>query len=183
MGAQDVLVVPPSTSCPMASTLWRTARLASILALIAALASSPFVRSEAKETHHHAHGDEHVEEHHGEHHHEHHDDHHSHEKHHHEHGHHEHQQKEHHHEHTQQSGQTGADAQNRWLKAYASAAGMSVISFAGCVLMGFFGMPSIQAAVEYICLAFAGSVLVADALLHLLPHALEGADHDAMTTT
>merc|ERR1712129_64467 len=49
--------------------------------------------------------------------------------------------------------------------------------------MVFFGMPSIQATVEYICLAFAGSVLVADALLHLLPHALEGADHDAMTTT
>lgn len=49
--------------------------------------------------------------------------------------------------------------------------------------MLFFGAPKIEATLEYICLAFAGSVLVGDALLHLLPHALEGADHEAMGRT
>eukprot|EP00913_Durusdinium_trenchii_P002718 g2515.t2 len=36
--------------------------------------------------------------------------------------------------------------------------------------------------VEYSSLTFAATVLVADALVHLLPHALEGADHETMTT-
>lgn len=47
--------------------------------------------------------------------------------------------------------------------------------------MAFLGIPSIGVVLEYTCLAFAGTVLVADALVHLLPHALEGADHGSMT--
>jgi len=65
----------------------------------------------------------------------------------------------------------------RWAWAYASALGMSAVSFVGVALLGLLRTPSMGAVVEYTCLAFAGSVLVADALLHLLPHALEGADH------
>jgi len=58
---------------------------------------------------------------------------------------------------------------------------MSAVSFTGVLLLGFLQMPSLGAIVEYTCLAFAGAVLVADALLHLLPHALEGASHEDMT--
>jgi len=58
---------------------------------------------------------------------------------------------------------------------------MSVVSFVGAALLGFLKMPSVGAVVEYGCLAFAASVLVADALVHLLPHALEGADHERMS--
>lgn len=75
------------------------------------------------------------------------------------------------------------NAKNNWQQAYISAASMSVISFVGVLFLGVFGAPKVEAVLEYVCLAFAGATLVADALLHLLPHALEGADHDAMTTT
>ncbi|CAE7354363.1 unnamed protein product [Symbiodinium natans] len=64
---------------------------------------------------------------------------------------------------------------------YASALVMSLISFAGVGLLVFLQIPRFGAVVEYCCLAFAATVLVADALIHLLPHALEGADHDTMS--
>lgn len=68
-----------------------------------------------------------------------------------------------------------------WLPAYASAGLMSILSFAGAALMIPLRMPRIGAVVEYCSLAFSATVLVADALIHLLPHALEGADHGTMT--
>lgn len=58
---------------------------------------------------------------------------------------------------------------------------MSIISFVGVALLGFLQKPAMGAILEYACLAFAGATLIADALLHLLPHALEGADHDQMS--
>lgn len=57
---------------------------------------------------------------------------------------------------------------------------MSVISFVGVLSLAFLKIPGVGFTTTYLCLAFAGSVLVADALMHLLPHALEGADHDMM---
>jgi len=69
-----------------------------------------------------------------------------------------------------------------WFWAYASAVVMSAISFAGVALLVFLQIPRLGAVVEYSCLAFAATVLVADALIHLLPHALEGADHGAMSS-
>merc|ERR1712061_508667 len=68
-----------------------------------------------------------------------------------------------------------------WFMAYASAFGMSVISFVGVALLGLLRMPAVGTVLEYSCLAFAGATLIADALLHLLPHALEGADHAQMS--
>lgn len=58
---------------------------------------------------------------------------------------------------------------------------MSAVSFIGVALLGVLKMPTLGVVVEYTCLAFAGAVLVADALLHLMPHALEGASHDDMS--
>lgn len=77
----------------------------------------------------------------------------------------------------------GVDRQ--WFGAYVSALAMSVVSFAGVsllVLLKVLGWSPyrLNMVVEYGSLSFAGTVLVADALLHLLPHALEGADHDTM---
>lgn len=69
-----------------------------------------------------------------------------------------------------------------WFWAYASALVMSAISFAGVGLLVFLQIPRLGAVVEYSCLAFAATVLVADALIHLLPHALEGADHGTMSS-
>jgi len=57
---------------------------------------------------------------------------------------------------------------------------MSVVSFVGVLSLMFLRVPSIGFITTYLCLAFAGGVLCADAVLHLLPHALEGADHDTM---
>lgn len=57
---------------------------------------------------------------------------------------------------------------------------MSVVSFVGVLSLVFLRMPSIGFVTTYVCLAFAGGVLCTDALLHLLPHALEGADHSTM---
>jgi len=71
---------------------------------------------------------------------------------------------------------------DRWFWAYASALGMSVLSFVGVGLLVLLNIPSMSITVEYSCLAFAGAVLVADALVHLLPHSLEGADHGEMTS-
>lgn len=68
-----------------------------------------------------------------------------------------------------------------WLGAYASAILMSVLSFAGVALMIPLRIPRMRAVVEYCSLTFAATVLVADAFIHLLPHALEGADHETMT--
>jgi len=68
----------------------------------------------------------------------------------------------------------------RWMWAYLSALAMSAISFVGVFLLLLLNIPKLSGIVEYSCLAFAGTVLVADALVHLLPHALEGADHAAM---
>lgn len=65
--------------------------------------------------------------------------------------------------------------------AYLSALGMSVLSFVGIALLVLLKIPMLSGMVEYSCLAFAGTVLVADALIHLLPHALEGADHASST--
>lgn len=59
---------------------------------------------------------------------------------------------------------------------------MSLISFVGVCLLGLLQSPKLGSIVEYTCLAFAAVVLVADALLHLLPHALEGADHEQMSS-
>jgi len=59
---------------------------------------------------------------------------------------------------------------------------MSIISFAGVALLALLNQPSIGPLVAQTCLSFAGAVLVADALLHLLPHALEGATHTEMTS-
>jgi len=70
-----------------------------------------------------------------------------------------------------------------WKGAYLSALSMSVVSFVGVAILGVLHFPTIGPIVEYLCLSFAGSVLIADALLHLLPHALEGADHDQMSAT
>jgi len=78
------------------------------------------------------------------------------------------------------SRQTGAA--ERWLWAYAAALGMSAISFVGVAMLVFLNIPQLSVVVEYSCLAFAGTVLVADALVHLLPHSLEGADHDEMAS-
>jgi len=68
-----------------------------------------------------------------------------------------------------------------WRGAYLSALGMSIVSFVGIAILGVVHLPTIGPVAEYLCLSFAGSVLIADALLHLLPHALEGADHDQMS--
>mmetsp|Transcript_124298 Transcript_124298/g.247781 ORF Transcript_124298/g.247781 Transcript_124298/m.247781 type:complete len:363 (+) Transcript_124298:35-1123(+) len=68
-----------------------------------------------------------------------------------------------------------------WKGAYLSALSMSVVSFVGVAVLGVLHLPTIGGIAEYLCLSFAGSVLIADALLHLLPHALEGADHDQMS--
>eukprot|EP00927_Polykrikos_kofoidii_P054364 TRINITY_DN4878_c0_g1_i2.p1 TRINITY_DN4878_c0_g1~~TRINITY_DN4878_c0_g1_i2.p1 ORF type:complete len:490 (+),score=45.70 TRINITY_DN4878_c0_g1_i2:82-1551(+) len=68
-----------------------------------------------------------------------------------------------------------------WRQAYAAALGMSVLSFVGVCLLAVLNVPAMGIVVEYTCLAFAATVLVADALVHLLPHALEGADHATMT--
>lgn len=57
---------------------------------------------------------------------------------------------------------------------------MSVVSFVGVLSLVFLRIPSLGFLATYLCLAFAGGVLCADALLHLLPHALEGADHNTM---
>ncbi|CAJ1393919.1 unnamed protein product [Effrenium voratum] len=73
-------------------------------------------------------------------------------------------------------------ASHRWLCAYASALVMSAISFAGAALLVLLRMPKLGPVVEYCSLTFAATVLVADALVHLLPHALEGADHGTMTS-
>lgn len=54
---------------------------------------------------------------------------------------------------------------------------MSVLSFVGVALLVLLNIPKLSGIVEYACLSFAGTVLVADALVHLLPHALDGADH------
>jgi len=56
------------------------------------------------------------------------------------------------------------------------------VSFAGVVLLLLVNIPRLHAVAEYACLSFAGTVLVADALIHLLPHSLEGADHDTMVS-
>jgi len=64
--------------------------------------------------------------------------------------------------------------------AYTSAFLMSVVSFVGVGLLVVLQMQSLEGIAMYTCLAFAGSVLVADALMHLLPHALEGKGHDEM---
>jgi len=72
-------------------------------------------------------------------------------------------------------------AQPKWLLAYLSAGGISALSFVGVALLAFLHMPGVGPIIEYTCLAFAGAVLVADALLHLLPHALEGVDHSQVS--
>ncbi|CAE8607440.1 unnamed protein product [Polarella glacialis] len=85
-----------------------------------------------------------------------------------------------HDDHAHHQDQPIAEKRN-WFWAYASALGMSAISFVGVAMLGLLSVPKLGPVVEYSCLAFAGTVLVADALVHLLPHALEGADHAAMT--
>mmetsp|Transcript_16635 Transcript_16635/g.41559 ORF Transcript_16635/g.41559 Transcript_16635/m.41559 type:complete len:439 (-) Transcript_16635:63-1379(-) len=100
----------------------------------------------------------------------------------HEHGHSHHGHDVHTRGHSEEAGAAWAlDDHTRWLWAYASALGMSAVSFVGVALLVLLNIPKLGNIVEYSCLAFAGTVLVADALLHLLPHALEGADHEAMT--
>lgn len=47
-------------------------------------------------------------------------------------------------------------------------------------MLALLSIPRMAPVVECTCLSFAGSVLLGDALLHLLPHSLEGADHGAM---
>jgi len=56
---------------------------------------------------------------------------------------------------------------------------MSVVSFVGVGLLVLLKIPQLSGIVEYTCLAFAGTVLVADAFLHLLPHSMEGLDDHA----
>jgi len=68
-----------------------------------------------------------------------------------------------------------------WIPAYASALVMSILSFAGAMLVIPLRIERVALMVEYSSLTFAATVLVADALVHLLPHALEGADHETMT--
>lgn len=152
----------------------------------------------AEDGHHHHHRHEHdeVEHHHGEREHgehghhgkhdhgEHHHGDHDHGEHHAEHRKGAHHDTDHHHHGKRRDVQESAGVpQHRWVEAYVSALSMSIISFVGVVFIAFVGAPKLEAYIEYFCLAFAGSVLVGDALLHLLPHALEGADHDAMTRT
>jgi len=79
-------------------------------------------------------------------------------------------------------GMSALSSSDRWFWAYASAFGMSILSFVGVAMLVLLNIPKLSAVVEYTCLAFAGTVLVADALLHLLPHSLEGADHGEMTS-
>jgi len=67
---------------------------------------------------------------------------------------------------------------SKWFWAYMSALAMSAISFVGASMLVLLNIPRLGHVVEYSCLFFAGTVLVADALMHLLPHALEDADHD-----
>lgn len=100
----------------------------------------------------------------------------------HEHRHHGHGHSHHGHGHEAEAGAAWElDGRARWFWAYASALGMSAVSFVGVALLVLLNIPKLGNIVEYSCLAFAGTVLVADALMHLLPHALEGADHEAMT--
>eukprot|EP00434_Breviolum_minutum_P017248 symbB.v1.2.015226.t1/scaffold1133.1/size135993/2 len=60
-----------------------------------------------------------------------------------------------------------------WIPAYASALVMSILSFAGAMLVIPLRIERVALMVEYSSLTFAATVLVADALVHLLPHALE----------
>lgn len=134
---------------------------------------------------HHGHHEEHhhAEVHSHDHHHGHHDEHH------HGHDHHDHHHEEHHggkddhrHEHHKQQQHAGPKNVDGWMGAYLSATAMSLVSFVGVVFLAIFGgYGRVEAMAEYVCLAFAGTVLVADALLHLLPHAFEGASHEAQT--
>jgi len=87
----------------------------------------------------------------------------------------------HHHSGAHHHGDAKHQEAPNWKGAYLSALGMSAVSFVGVAILGVLHFPTIGRIVEYLCLSFAGSVLIADALLHLLPHALEGADHDQMS--
>lgn len=64
--------------------------------------------------------------------------------------------------------------------AYLSAGFMSVVSFVGVVFAIVLDIPKVGPVVQLCCLQFAGVTLAADAFLHLLPHALEGASHGEM---
>eukprot|EP00405_Crypthecodinium_cohnii_P033016 CAMPEP_0206524930 /NCGR_PEP_ID=MMETSP0324_2-20121206/68453_1 /ASSEMBLY_ACC=CAM_ASM_000836 /TAXON_ID=2866 /ORGANISM="Crypthecodinium cohnii, Strain Seligo" /LENGTH=492 /DNA_ID=CAMNT_0054019543 /DNA_START=29 /DNA_END=1505 /DNA_ORIENTATION=+ len=116
---------------------------------------------------HHEHDHEHDHEHHDHvaHGHEHHRDHdHDHE---HEHDGRGHDHEHHHHDHEASTKDPNLDT--RWFRAYLSALFMSVVSFVGVGLLVLLKIPQLSGIVEYTCLAFAGTVLVADAFLHLLP--------------
>ena len=62
--------------------------------------------------------------------------------------------------------------------AYGSALLVSLVSFVGIVTLGFLQSKSLKGPVEYLSLCFAGTALVGDALMHLLPEAFGAHSHD-----
>lgn len=63
----------------------------------------------------------------------------------------------------------------RIILAFASAGLSSLISFLGVVFLAFVNVHSLRGPLEYLSLAFAGTVLIGDACMHLIPHCIH--DH------